>query len=237
MKLRDQAYESFRQRLLSLDLRPGQFVSQRELVAITGMPLGAIRELVPRLEADGLIVTVPQRGMQIANVDVKLVRNAFQLRAILEREAIAQFAARAADAEVERLVAAHGAIAAEAKRGLSEALLERAQAVDWDFHDTLIDALGNDLVSGVYRVNSIKIRLIRLERVLLSPESLLPALDEHAEILAAIRRRDASGAVAALDRHLTSARNRAMGISLAEPAPPTRAPQARIPARRESRSR
>ena len=34
------------------------------------MSLGAIRELIPRLEADGLITTVPQRGMQIAHVDL-----------------------------------------------------------------------------------------------------------------------------------------------------------------------
>ena len=97
MKLREKAYESFQQRLLALDLRPGQFVSQRELVALTGMPLGAIRELIPRLEADGLIVTIPQRGMQIAAVDLKLVRNAFQLRIILEKEAMANFAAKARD--------------------------------------------------------------------------------------------------------------------------------------------
>ena len=212
MKLRDQAYESFRQRLLSLDLRPGQFVSQRELVAITGMPLGAIRELVPRLEADGLIVTVPQRGMQIANVDVKLVRNAFQLRAILEREAIAQFAARAADAEVERLVAAHGAIAAEAKRGLSEALLERAQAVDWDFHDTLIDALGNDLVSGVYRVNSIKIRLIRHNETGLLPHLAAPVMREHLAVIEGLEARDAEAASVALSNHITGARDRALGL-------------------------
>ena len=53
-KLREQAYESFTDRLLSQAIRPGQFISQRELVEITGMTLGAIRELVPRLEADGL---------------------------------------------------------------------------------------------------------------------------------------------------------------------------------------
>ena len=65
-KLRDKAYVEFTRHLFERDVRPGQFVSQRELVALTGLPLGAIRELIPRLEAEGLIVTVPQRGMQIA---------------------------------------------------------------------------------------------------------------------------------------------------------------------------
>ena len=76
MKLRDRAYESFRQHLLALDIRPGQFISQRELVALTGLSLAAIRETIPRLEADGLIVTVPKRGLRIAALDLKLVRNA-----------------------------------------------------------------------------------------------------------------------------------------------------------------
>ena len=61
--LREKAYASFTRHLLARDLKPGQFVSQRELVAFTGLPLGAIREIVPRLEAEGLLTTIPQRGM------------------------------------------------------------------------------------------------------------------------------------------------------------------------------
>jgi hypothetical protein len=45
-------------------------------VELTGLTLGAIRELVPRLEAEGLIKTVPQRGMQVAHVDLNLIRDA-----------------------------------------------------------------------------------------------------------------------------------------------------------------
>ena len=90
-KLRERAYDAFTQHLLRAEIKPGQFVSQRELVALTGQPLGAIRELIPRLEAEGLIVTVPQRGLQILPVDIELIRNAFQFRLILEREAVAAF--------------------------------------------------------------------------------------------------------------------------------------------------
>ena len=86
---------------------PGQFISQRELVALTGQPLGAIRELIPRLEAEGLIVTVPQRGMQVAHVDLSLIRNAFQFRLILEREAVAAFTRDASDEAVAALRDAH----------------------------------------------------------------------------------------------------------------------------------
>ena len=56
LKLRERAYASFTERLLAREIKPGQFVTQRELVALTGLPLGAIREMIPRLEAEGLIV-------------------------------------------------------------------------------------------------------------------------------------------------------------------------------------
>ena len=94
-------------------------MSQRELAALTGLPLGAIREVIPRLEAEGLLVTIPQRGLQIANVDVKLVRNAFQLRLILEREAAAQFAVTATDAQLDALERAHRDVVAQAARGVT----------------------------------------------------------------------------------------------------------------------
>ena len=62
--LRAQAYESFQQQIVDANIRPGQFISQRELMQLLGMPLGAVRELIPRLEAEGLLKTVPQRGLQ-----------------------------------------------------------------------------------------------------------------------------------------------------------------------------
>lgn len=221
MKLREKAYQSFTRHLLAMDIRPGQFVTQREMVALTGLTLGAIREMIPRLEALGLIVTVPQRGMQIAHVDLKLVRNAFQFRAILEREAVASFTRKASDEDIAALAEDLARVRAKSERAVTRAVLEEAQAVDWGFHDALIDALGNEIISDVYRVNSIKIRLIRLERVVLSPETLAPAMEEHARIMAAIQSRDPARAVEAMDRHLTSAQNRAMGIGVAAVAEET----------------
>jgi DNA-binding GntR family transcriptional regulator len=126
LKLRDQAYQRFTRGLLKREIRSGQFVTQRELALITGMTLGAIRELIPRLEADGLIRTVPQRGMQVAQVDVSLIRNAFQFRLMLEREAAALFAEHAPTAEFDRLQQAHEAVLAAAATGITPALIARA---------------------------------------------------------------------------------------------------------------
>jgi DNA-binding GntR family transcriptional regulator len=214
VKLRDRAYESFRHHLLAMNLRPGQFISQRGLVELTGLSLAAIREMIPRLEADGLIVTVPKRGLQIAALDLKLVRDAFELRRILECDAIAVFTRHASDAEIAALVTAHQDVLARAEAGdRSKQLLDQAQTTDWAMHDALIDGLGNELVCNIYRVNSIKVRLARLEQSLLSEAVLMSALQEHARVLAAIAARDVPGAVAALRAHIESAHLRAIGIS------------------------
>lgn len=211
-QLRAQAYDRFQQQILAARIHPGQFVSQRELAALIGLPLGAIREVIPRLEAEGLLVTVPQRGLQVANVDVKLVRNAFQLRIALEKEATAQFALSATAGQFESIEAAHRDIVRRAAKGITPPLLDAAQAVDWGLHDAMIDALGNEIVSSIYRVNSLRIRLIRLDRVTLNPESLVPAMNEHLALIAALRTRDPARAVAAMEAHLTHARNRALGL-------------------------
>ena len=213
ISLRARAYESFRQQILEANIHAGQFISQRELVQLLGMPLGAVRELIPRLEAEGLLRTVPQRGLQIAHVDLALVNNAFQLRLLLEREAALRFCATVSDADLAAIEDAHLRIVDRAHSGpIDAALLTDAQLVDWGLHDLMIDALGNPLVSEIYRVNSLRVRLIRLERAMLSEDALLPAMEEHLWFVQALKERDAAAVASRLAHHITSAHRRVLGL-------------------------
>lgn len=211
--LRIRAYESFRQQIIDANIRPGQFVSQRELMQLLGMPLGAVRELIPRLEAEGLLRTVPQRGLQVAHVDLKLINNAFQFRALLEREAAVRFATTASDEELAAIETAHLDIVRRAQGGpIHDDLLNEATTVDWGLHDLMIDRLGNELVSDAYRINSLRVRLIRLERSMLSSEALLPAMKEHLWIIEALIRRDTQAVAERLGHHIDSAHRRVLGL-------------------------
>lgn len=212
LKLRERAYDAFTEHLLRSEIKPGQFVTQRELVALTGQPLGAIRELIPRLEAEGLVVTVPQRGLQILPLDISLIRNAFQFRLVLEREAIASFSQTASDAAIERIEAAHQSIVASAQKGLTDKLVAQAQQVDREFHETVIDELNNDIISKAYRVNWIKVRLIRQNETRLDEELVIPVMREHLAIIAAMKRRDTAAAVEAAVAHIMNARARALRL-------------------------
>ena len=215
--LRARAYESFRRQILEANVRPGQFVSQRELMQLLDMPLGAVRELIPRLEAEGLLRTVPQRGLQIAHVDLALIHNAYQLRLLLEREAAVRFCATVSDADLQAIEDAHRRIVDRAVQGpVDAALLTDAQAVDWGLHDLMIDALGNTLISDLYRVNSLRVRLIRLERSMLSADALVPAMEEHLWFIAALKARDERQVAERLTHHLESSHRRVLGL----PRPP-----------------
>ncbi|MDF9820998.1 DNA-binding GntR family transcriptional regulator [Rhizobium leguminosarum] len=210
--LREKAYASFTRHLLARDVRPGQFVSQRRLVELTGLTLGAIRELIPRLEAEGLIKTVPQRGLQIAHIDLNLIREAFQLRVFLEKEAVALFTRSASDETIAGLLKQHRDIADAIRSGDASHELElHAQAVDWGMHDAFIDALGNTIISNAYRVNSIKMRLISQDRFRIEGH-VGPVMDEHLKVLEAIERRSAEDAVSSLVAHINGARDRALRI-------------------------
>ena len=216
--LRARAYQGFTQHILSGGIQPGQFISQRELMTLLDMPLGAVREMIPRLEAGGLVKTVPQRGLQIAHVDLKLVRNAFQVRSMIEREAVQGFAQSASDGELEAIEASHRDILARASEtdttvNADAGLLDDAQAVDWGLHDRMVDALGNDILSDIYRVNSLRVRLIKLELSVITPARLIPAMQEHLRFIGALRQRNGPAAVQLLSGHINSARQRVLNAS------------------------
>jgi DNA-binding GntR family transcriptional regulator len=208
--LRDQAYAGYTKSLLGRQIKPGQFITQRELVEITGFPLGSIRELVPRLEAEGLIRTVPQRGMQVPQVDLTLVRNAFQFRAFLEVPAARLFARDAPADMIAALRESHERMIARQETGDSVNLMEDAEAVDLSLHEAMIGLQNNEILSNAYRVNWIKIKLIRLAETRLYVQMIPSVLGEHLKVIEAFERRDEDAAARAISDHIETARRRAV---------------------------
>ncbi len=216
MKLSESAYLKFKELLFAGDVRPGQFVSQRELVKLTGIPLGPMREALQRLEVEGLVQIVAQRGIQVIEASLRLIRDTYQLRILIEKEAAAKYAETVTDAEIGELEEAHRRVVAEAgKNGLSDALLNDAQDVDWRLHDSIVEALGNAIILKIHRINNDRIKLIRLaygKLTLLTPGTFNHAMVEHLAVIEAIKRRDPVAAAAAMENHLSTAMRRALGF-------------------------
>lgn len=202
--LRLKAYEEFRERLLSGDLKPGQFVTQRELAKLIGVPLGAAREAIQRLAFESLLKVYPQRGIQVAEASARVIRTAYQFRLLMEQEAVRHFARTAAIDDMERLEGATLRIVGRAEQSITPRLQEEAVEIDWRMHDAFVDSLDNEIVAEAYRVNAARIRLIRGAGNRLPRPRLVPALSEHLAILAACKARDEDQAAQRLALHINT---------------------------------
>jgi DNA-binding GntR family transcriptional regulator len=209
--LREQAYERFKERLFSRALRPGQFVSQRALADLVGVSEGPMREALKRLEAEALVLLIPQRGVQIADVNVALIRDAFGLRVALEAAAARNFARVASEDQLDEIEGRFRGVLDRLRRDRDPSLLDAALEADFHLHESMIESMENALISKVFRVNYDKIRLIRLNSRF-TFERVASGIAEHLAIIACLRKRDPEGAVAALDHHLGISLRRSLGI-------------------------
>lgn len=213
--LRIEAYDRIVSLLNVQALRPGQVVTQRELLELTGMSLAGVREAIPRLEADGLMITLRQRGLMIPNVDVSFVRNAYQLRVILELEAIANAPKRIPLATIETWERQHRDILTQLEQGTTEELANQAQDIDWAMHDQLIASLSNQLISDVYRVNAVKVRMAAQTRLLVTPFNAVRVMNEHLVILDALKEGRIDAAADAMRHHIGNSMQLALGGEVA----------------------
>ena len=121
------------------------------------------------------------------------------------------FVETATDDVIAAQRAAHEAVLAQAIAGCTPEIEAQAQAIDWGLHNTIVDTLGNGIVTNAYRVNAIKMRLIRQERVRIDG-LVVPVMREHLRIIDAITTRDPVRAADTLVEHINNARNRALDL-------------------------
>lgn len=210
--VKDAAYDLFQDALMSGQLRPGQMVSQRALVDMLNLSIGALRELLPRLQAEGLVSVLPQRGILIPAIDLSMIRNTFQMRAALEREAVIHAVREMSDAVLESQRKLHTDIVEAVKKAPTPELLARGQEIDTGFHNLLISATDNELLRNAYNINAIRMRLIKLDRIRLNETVLPEAFGDHLAVIDAIQKRDRIAAIDAMDKHVRNARNRALQL-------------------------
>lgn len=96
--LADVAYESIRDRLLMLEIKPGELLNDEALAKSLGVGRTPVREALKRLELDRLVITYPRRGTFATRVDVTDLSFISEIRAQLEPLAAARAARVATDA-------------------------------------------------------------------------------------------------------------------------------------------
>ena len=95
----DRAYEVIRERLVMLDIRPGEPINDDRLSAELGLGRTPVREAVKRLERDRLVVAYPRRGTFATAVDLTDLADISEIRKQLEPTAAAR-AARTASTDM-----------------------------------------------------------------------------------------------------------------------------------------
>ena len=101
--------------------------------------------------------------------------------------------------------------------GRPDPALDRdALAVDWALHDRMVDAMDNEILSEIYRANSLHVRMIRLDAQQVRPQRVVPAMEEHLNFIALLKARDAAAAVQAMQTHVEQSRQRVINALLQE---------------------
>jgi GntR family transcriptional regulator, trigonelline degradation regulator len=199
--VREQVLEQLRAAIVDMRLRPGQRLVERELVEQTGVSRTTIREVLRQLSAEGLVETIPHKGMVVASVPAERAPELYQVRAVLEGIAARQFVERASEEHLTRL--------REAFTSVAEAAAEPTSVVDMlaakkTFYDVLFEGAANQTVQEI--VQGLQARVTLLRRAsLVRPGRPAESVAEVQAIVEAIERRDGAAAADASVRHVNEA--------------------------------
>lgn len=201
LPLRDVVFNTLRRAILKGELKPGERLMEIALAEKLGVSRTPIREAMRKLELEGLVVMVPRKGAQVANITEKDLNDVLEVRIALENMAIEKACARMTDEEMEEIEEAAKGFQEQIKTGSLE---ELAQA-DEDFHEKIYKASGNRRLMQVLNILREQIYRYRIE-YLKGEDTRNQLVEEHRQMTRAIRDRDVARAQELSFRHLENQR-------------------------------
>lgn len=192
-------YEKLRAAILSLDLVPGEKLSERGLETLLAASRTPIRAALMRLESEGLTQRAG-RGWQVPPIDLAEVRAVMEFREAIETSAVALAIERAGDEELAavRVLARAAAGHDDEETGLRDG---------GDFHVALTRLSRNPFLADAMSGALTRLRRTRWLEVR-TPESRAQARAEHLEILVAVESRDVERSRALVVAHSRGTRDR-----------------------------
>ncbi len=220
---RPDIFEALQAEILEGAIRPGDRLKEADLAERFGLSRTPVREALRRLETRGLLVHQPHRGMVVAQLEPSAVGELYVMREMLDGAAAALAAQHATETEI-------AAMEAQVARDRDiEDRPDHLAASNRAFHDAIYRAAHNRFL--VKSSDALAEALALLGPTTLSAEGRAhQSIDEHAEIVAAIKRRNTAEADAAARHHIRNAfktrllqlDQRAIDEDLASDRPPTR---------------
>lgn len=190
--LRNDVYESIRDAIVAGTFAPGERLRDAELEAWLGVSRTPIREALLRLERAGLIVSQPGRATMVAQVNPAATRNAQQVVAAMHELAARLAVPILGKDQLGTMVAANATFAA----ALENDDVDAALTADDQFHATLVEASGNDMIPLVLEQAMPVLR--RAEHQRFSSAAARHSVTAHAQIINLAAAGDTDGAALAV---------------------------------------
>ncbi|MCB9151189.1 MAG: GntR family transcriptional regulator [Caldilineaceae bacterium] len=191
------AYRLIKEQIICLTLPPAALIDESELARELGIGLTPVRQALRRLAMENLVVILPRRGTLVADLNLSDLQKIYEIRIELEGLACRLAAERATPAQIEQMT-----------RLLQDALLLRAEGenrqllmADHQLHMLIAQTAHNEFLEEMLeRLYGHVLRLwnVSIHRV----SGLQEALDEHNQILEAIRMRNGAEASQLMQQHI-----------------------------------
>ena len=192
-----QVYSIIRRAIVSLVLRPGSIVNERQICEQLGISRTPLREAILQLNAENLVTVVPNSGTYVSKIDLQSVFDGQLIRDALEMKVVRLAAARMTP-QFERQLDfnIHQQIRMAADQDF-DAFYELDEA----FHAMIAEFGASAYVWRI--VNGAKAQLDRVRRLSFpQPGHLDVVLAEHTAIVDGLKLRDPDAAGAAMKQHL-----------------------------------
>ncbi|MEZ5245411.1 MAG: GntR family transcriptional regulator [Acidimicrobiales bacterium] len=188
------AYDEIRTMIVRLDLAPGEVLREDDLQTSLGIGRTPIREALQRLAREHFVTVIPRRGMFVAGIDVSELSMLFETRTVLEPYAARLAAARGtAEQWVEMASVLKGTKKAKSN--------DQLMAVDRRCHEIMWAAAGNRFLLDT--LDTLYAQSDRLWHLYLSDVAdMRHAVQEHAEILDALRAADGDRVAELVESHV-----------------------------------
>jgi DNA-binding GntR family transcriptional regulator len=192
--------DAIKHAILTGELRPGQSLVETDLAAVFGVSKTPVREALKTLAGAGLVTMSPYRGAVVRVVDDEQARHIYDVRLLLEPEALGRAIAASHDWRPARLALQRAATAGDqAERSLANR----------DFHRELYAGCRNPLLTGVLDGLRDQTALVsaaawRHDPAGQQPHSWEREAEEHMAVLSAAEAGDAPRACGLLRAHIES---------------------------------
>lgn len=197
LPLRDVVFNTLREAILKGELKPGECLMELQLAAKLGVSRTPIREAIRMLEQEGLAVTIPRKGAEVARMTEKDMEDVLEIREALDELAAKIACTRMTEDQLKQLETIKETFV-ESTRSHD---VKRIAEADVSFHDVIYEATGNPKL--VSMLNNLREQIYRYRVEYLKEEKNYPTLiGEHEAIVEALYARNQDEVVRAMHTHI-----------------------------------